>query len=183
MYLLLEDVFDARPEVVAIRIKPSGRPIPNGFAISHEYGLFSKANENVSIKRLARDERLLARYRESDENGPFFWEMLRKAGSNSHRENRPTMFYPLFWNETENKLRLPSMDYKEDAQAYELQENPNSNETIVYPMKDDGSEGCWYFGVENIVNHVTQLKAERKDGIIYVYYRRRPNDGVQPLTT
>ena len=181
--ILLEDVFDARPEVVAIRIKPSGRPIPNGFAISHEYGLFSKSNENVAIKRLSRDERLLARYRERDDKGPFFWEMLRKAGSNSHRENRPTMFYPLFWNEIDNKLRLPAMTYREDTQVYELQENPNSNETIVYPMKDDGSEGCWYFGIENIVNHVDQLKAERKDGIIYVYYRRRPNEGVQPLTT
>lgn len=62
--ILLEEVFNARPEVVAIRIKPLGRPIPNGFAISHEYGLFSKANENVAIKRLAHSEEQSTRYRE-----------------------------------------------------------------------------------------------------------------------
>ncbi|MCQ2307605.1 MAG: site-specific DNA-methyltransferase [Bacteroidales bacterium] len=181
--ILLEEVFGARPEVVTIRIKPSGRPIPNGFAISHEYGLFSKKNENISIKRLSRDERLQARYRERDDEGPFFWEMLRKAGSNSHRENRPTMFYPLFWNQEENKLRLPSMKYNEEIQAYDVFEEPKENEIIAYPIKDDGTEGCWYFGIENIVYHVDKLKAEKKDGVIYVYYRRRPNDGVQPLTT
>ena len=181
--LLLEDIFDARPEVVAIRIKPSGRPIPNGFAISHEYGLFSKANENVAIKRLSRDERLQSRYRERDEQGPFFWEMLRKAGSNSHRENRPTMFYPLFWNQELNKLRLPSMEYNEESHAYDVYEDPRANEVAVFPIKDDGSEGCWYFGMDNIVNHVNQLKAEKRDELIYVYYRRRPNEGVQPLTT
>ena len=182
--LLLENVFEEQPEVVAIRIKPSGRPIPNGFAISHEYGLFSKTNEKTSIARLARSDEQLARYRERDERGPFFWEMLRKAGSNSHRENRPTMYYPFYWDKEKGTFRLPEMYYNEEAKSYEIKEEPKQNETIVYPVKDDGSAGCWYFGIENIKEHVSSLKAEvQESGITYVYYRRRPNEGVQPLTT
>ena len=182
--LLLESVFEEQPEVVAIRIKPSGRPIPNGFAISHEYGLFSKTNEKTSIARLARSDEQLARYRERDEQGPFFWEMLRKAGSNSHRENRPTMYYPFYWNKENGTFRLPEMDYIEEAKSFEIKEDPGANETVVYPVKDDGSEGCWYFGIDNIKEHVGTLKAEiQESGITYVYYRRRPNEGVQPLTT
>lgn len=182
--LLLEEVFEEQPEVVAIRIKPSGRPIPNGFAVSHEYGLFSKACETVSIARLSRSDEQLARYREKDENGPFFWEMLRKAGSNSHRENRPTMYYPLYWNQKSGKIRLPLLEYDEETKTYTILEEPNAEETVIYPIKDDRSEGCWYFGVENIKAHVDYLKAEvQSNGIIYVYYRRRPNEGVQPLTT
>ena len=182
--LLLEEVFEEQPEVVAIRIKPSGRPIPNGFAVSHEYGLFSKACETVSIARLSRSDEQLARYREKDENGPFFWEMLRKAGSNSHRENRPTMYYPLYWNQKSGKIRLPLLEYDEETKTYTILEEPNAEETVIYPLKDDRSEGCWYFGVENIKAHVDYLKAEvQSNGIIYVYYRRRPNEGVQPLTT
>ena len=182
--LLLECVFEEQPEVVTIRIKPSGRPIPNGFAISHEYGLFSKTNEKTSIARLARSDEQLARYRERDERGPFFWEMLRKAGSNSHRENRPTMFYPFYWDKENGTFRLPEMDYNEGSKSFEIKEEPKPNETIIYPVKDDGSEGCWYFGIDNIKEHVNLLKAEiQESGITYVYYRRRPNEGVQPLTT
>lgn len=181
--ILLEKVFNARPEVVAIRIKPSGRPIPNGFAISHEYGLFSKANGNVAIKRLSRHESLLSRYRERDDKGPFFWEMLRKAGSNSHREDRPTMYYPLYWNQDDKKMRLPKMKYNDLTQSYDIFDEPQVNELIIYPIKDDGSEGCWYFGIENIIYHIDQLKIENKNGKYFAYYRRRPNEGVQPLTT
>lgn len=182
--LLLETVFEEQPEVVAIRIKPSGRPIPNGFAISHEYGLFSKTNEKTSIARLARSDEQLARYRERDERGPFFWEMLRKAGSNSHRENRPTMYYPFYWNKESGTIRLPEMDYIEETKSFNIKEEPMPNETVVYPVKDDGSAGCWYFGIDNIKEHVNFLKAEiQESGTTYVYYRRRPNEGVQPLTT
>ena len=110
--------------------------------------------------------------------------MLRKAGSNSHRENRPTMYYPLFWDKSTQKLRLPQREYDEEQQKYILNDVLRPDEVSVYPIKDDGSEGCWYFGVDNIVNHIDYLKAEIQDnGIIYVYYRRRPNEGVQPLTT
>lgn len=182
--LLLEEIFEEQPEVVAIRIKPSGRPIPNGFAISHEYGLFSKKDEKTAIARLARSDEQLARYRERDEKGPFFWEMLRKAGSNSHRENRPTMYYPFYWNKESNSFRIPEMEYVEEKKAYNIKEEPTAQEIVVYPVKDDGSAGCWYFGIENIKDHVEFLKAEVQDnGLTYVYYRRRPNEGVQPLTT
>ena len=182
--LLLEDVFEEQPEVVAIRIKPSGRPIPNGFAISHEYALFSKKQESVAISRLSRSDEQLARYRERDEKGPFFWEMLRKAGSNSHRDNRPTMFYPIYWNKAQGSFRLPNMEYSEERKAYIVDEEPSQEETVVYPIKDDGSKGCWYFGIDNIKDHIGYLKAEiQQSGITYVYYRRRPNEGVQPLTT
>ncbi len=182
--ILLEDVFEEQPEVIAIRIKPSGRPIPNGFAISHEYGIFSKKDDKTAIARLARSDEQMARYRERDEKGPFFWEMLRKAGSNSHRENRPTMYYPFYWNRTTNSFRIPKMEYNEENKAYDIQEEPTIQETVVYPVKDDGSAGCWYFGVDNIKDHIEYLKAEvQNNGITYVYYRRRPNEGVQPLTT
>ena len=141
-------------------------------------------DEKTAIARLARSDEQMARYRERDEKGPFFWEMLRKAGSNSHRENRPTMYYPFYWNKATNDFRLPKMDYNEGNKAYDIQEEPTAQETVIYPVKDDGSAGCWYFGVDNIKDHIGYLKAEvQNNGITYVYYRRRPNEGVQPLTT
>lgn len=182
--LLLQDTFAELPEAVTIRIKPSGRPIPNGFAISHEYALFSKKNLGTSIARLTHSEEQAARYREKDDKGRFLWELLRKAGSNSFRENRPTMYYPLFVNTNSLIVRLPKMRYEERTSEFVLEEQPLADEQIVFPIKDDGKEGRWYYGIERAVNEQHELKAVRNNrGRYDVYRRRRPNEGVQPTTS
>lgn len=181
--ILLGQIYETMPYVVSIRIKPSGRPIPKGFAISHEYALFSKNDDDTSISRLGRNDEQLARYREVDELGHYFWEMLRKAGSNSFKEDRPSMCYPIYWNTKDNSFRLPKMTYDEKIEEYEILEKTLSDEIAVFPTKDDGALGCWYFGIENIKNHLKSLKAEKQEnGLIFLYYRRRPNEGVQPTT-
>ena len=182
--ILLENVFNARPEVVAIRIKPSGRPIPNGFAISHEYGLFSKANGNVAIKRLTHSEEQSTRYRERDEKGRFLWELLRKAGSNSLRTDRPTMYFPFLYDKESGALRIPELEYNTVSASYILKEEIRENEVEILPIKDDGTEGRWYLGLDNTREIVNELKVVRQDnGLYFIYRRRRPNEGVQPLTT
>lgn len=182
--LLLQDTFAELPEAVTIRIKPSGRPIPNGFAISHEYALFSKKNLETSIARLTHSEEQAARYREKDDKGRFLWELLRKAGSNSFRENRPTMYYPLFVNTNSLIVRLPKMRYEERTSEFVLEEQPLADEQIVFPIKDDGREGRWYYGVERAVNEQHELKAVRNNRSSFdIYRRRRPNEGVQPTTS
>lgn len=182
--LLLQDTFAELPDAVTIRIKPSGRPIPNGFAISHEYALFSKKNLGTSIARLTHSEEQAARYREKDDKGRFLWELLRKAGSNSFRENRPTMYYPLFVNTNSLIVRLPKMRYEERTSEFILEEQPLADEQIVFPIKDDGKEGRWYYGVERAVNEQHELKAVRNNRSSFdIYRRRRPNEGVQPTTS
>lgn len=181
--LVLERIFEESPMVVAHRVKPSGRPIPNGFAISHDYALFNRNSEQAAIARLPRDDEREARYKEEDEKGRFFYEMLRKAGSNSDRANRPTMFYPIYWDEGQNQFRLPNMEYDEESKSYIVYEKPKQGERALYPIKDDGTEGRWYYGVENVEERLDGLKVEKQpSGIYYVYYRRRPNVGIQPTT-
>lgn len=180
---LLEQNFPYLAGVVAIRIKPSGRPIPNGFALSHEYAVFVKKMEATSISRLSHSEEQKARYRENDEKGAFFWEMFRKAGSNSSRENRPTMFYPFFLNEKTGVLRLPEMEFDAEKNEYLIYDKEGDEEISIYPIKDDGKEGCWYFGLDRALEIVDEFRATKKDdGKYYIYYRRRPNEGVQPTT-
>ena len=181
--LLLEDVFGKQPECITIRVKPSGRPIPNGFAISHEYGLFSKKSVGTAIQRLPHSDEQNARYRETDEKGVFLWELLRKAGSNSSREDRPTMFYPIFLNEETGKLRMPKLEYDDSLEEYILLEKTKEKEIALYPIRDDGTEGNWYYGIDSSIREVDEFKAVKQpDGKYAVYRRRRPNEGVQPTT-
>lgn len=180
---IIEQTFGEIAGTVSIRIKPSGRPIPNGFALSHEYAIFAKTNPDYPIARLSHNEEQTARYKEKDEKGRFFWEMFRKAGSNSNRENRPTMFYPFYLNLDNKKLRLPEMQYNDAKAAYDILENANSNELVIYPIKDDGSEGCWYFGLERALTIVDEFQARKQDDDTYkIYYRRRANEGIQPTS-
>lgn len=192
--LLLTNIFGDTPGTVTIRIKPSGRPIPNGFAISHEYALFSKKNNDTPIARLSHSEEQSARYREKDNNGPFFWESLRKAGSNSFRENRPTMYYPLYVNKDSLTVRLPNVEtdqktntflFDEVKGEYKVMDSPQKNEAEVYPLKDDNKQGCWYYGIERAYKEQSELKAIWNDKFnrYDIYRRRRPNEGVQPTTS
>ena len=182
--LLLKESFEELPDAVTIRIKPSGRPIPNGFAISHEYALFSKKDSNTSIARLSHSEEQAARYREKDEKGRFLWELLRKAGSNSFRENRPTMYFPFYVNVDSLAVRVPKLKYNEATEEYIIEENPFPTEKVVYPLKDDGKQGCWYYGVERAINEQVEIKAVPNNNSSFdLYRRRRPNEGVQPTTS
>lgn len=179
---LIEQIYDELAGTVAIRIKPSGRPIPNGFALAHEYALFARNNDSTPIRRLERTAEQMARYRENDEKGPFFWEMLRKAGSNSSSSDRPTMYYP-FYLSSNGELRLPKATYDPISEKYINFEAILADEVAVWPTKDDGTPGCWYFGYEKASLYAGELKAIQQDnGEYYLYYRRRPNDGVQPLS-
>lgn len=181
--ILLEEAFNENPMVVGIRIKPSGRPIPNGFAISHEYAFFSRKQESTAIRRLQHSDDQNSRYRESDAKGPYFWELLRKAGSNSFRHNRPTMYYPIWLDESTGKMRIPNMEYDVVKEEYIVSDTLHPGEIEVFPIKDDGSQGCWYFGIERAINEVAEFKAEKQaDGNYFIYRRRRKNDGVQPTT-
>ena len=179
---MLDEIYGEIAGTVSIRIKPSGRPIPNGLALSHEYAIFTRSQAGIAIKRLRHSDDQAARYREKDEKGSFFWEMFRKAGSNSYRFNRPTMYYPFYVN-SKLVVRLAKCSFNPQTQEFVLDDQSASDEKIVYPIKDDGSEGCWYFGYERAKTVEDEFKAERQsDGSFRIYYRRRANDGVQPTS-
>lgn len=181
--LLLEQAYNESPMVVCIRINPHGRPIPNGFALSHEYAYFSRKAETAAIQRMDYNEGQNSRYREKDSKGVFLWELLRKAGSNSYRENRPTMFYPIYLNVNTGIMRIPDMEWDEVKGEYNILEETKENELAVYPIKDDGKQGNWYFGVDKAKQQVSEFKAEKQsDGNYFIYRRRRQNEGVQPTT-
>lgn len=180
---IIESNFGEIAGTLAIRIKPSGRPIPNGFALSHEYAIFARRNPNQPIARLKHNEDQIARYREVDDKGRFFWESFRKAGSGSNRRDRPTMYYPFYLNLESNIVRIPDLEFDEDLQEYTTITTLSPNEIIVYPIKDDGSEGRWYFGLDRALTVESEFKATlQDDGSYRIYYRRRPNAGIQPTS-
>ena len=180
--LILENIFGGETAVVGLRTNPHGRLGTNGFSLIHEYALFSRKNEDVPVGLLQRSDKQNARYKERDEKGSFLWFPLQKTGSNTLRKNRPTMFYPIYINQETEKMRIPDMQYSEVKQEFIINDSLKDKEIEILPIKEDGSDGCWYFGVERALKEVDDFKAEFRDGVYTIYVKYRATEGLSPFS-
>ncbi len=183
LYFLLERILgkDSIAGTVAIRCNPSGRPVPSGFAQSHEYAIFATRSPESTMSKLPRTDKQAARYRHTDDFGPYMWELFRKRGSNSERWNRPSLYYPIYI--AGESVRIPKMKWDDDDRVWRVEEKPRQGEKVVYPVDDEGTDRTWRGSPDNIENNPTNYKAIEADGTITVYYKFRPSDdGVLPTT-
>ncbi len=180
--LILENIFGGETAVVGLRTNPHGRLGTNGFSLTHEYALFSRKNEDVPVGLLQRSDKQNARYKERDEKGSFLWFPLQKTGSNTLRKNRPTMFYPIYINQETEKMRIPDMQYSKAKQEFIINDSLKDKEIEILPIKEDGSDGCWYFGVERALKEVDDFKAEFRDGVYTIYVKYRATEGLSPFS-
>ncbi len=184
LHSVIESIFglDNIAGTVVIRANPSGRPIPSGFGIAHEYAIFATRAETATIAKLPRQEAQLKRYKENDENGRFMWELFRKRGSGSERRDRPTMYYPLYAKG--EAVRVPAMEWDEKKKEWITKEEPKSDEQILYPIDSSGMQRRWRWKHESVSRDYAQFRVkENNDGETIVYYKYRPSqDGVVPLT-
>jgi adenine-specific DNA-methyltransferase len=180
---VVDEIFGGgnRAGTVVIRSNPSGRPVPQGFAQSHEYALFAKRSSAAEISKLPRTERQSARYRHEDSGGNFMWELLRKRGSDSERSDRRSLYYPIY--AVGEDVRVPEMTFDDDSEIWNVHEEPRHDEVAVYPIDEAGTERRWRSAPEAIRSEPTNFKAKTEDGVITIYYKFRPGvDGVLPLT-
>ncbi len=182
--MLLERVFGEKSiaGVVSIRINPSGRPKPSGFAVSHEYGFFVQNSPDSDLEKLDRTAAQKKRYKETDEDGAFMWELFRKRGSGSEKKDRPTMNYPLYV--TEKSIRVPSMEWIEETKEWSILEQPKEGETCIYPIDEDKKHRRWRWKYTEVAKKPSTFKATKNsDDSWTIYYKYRPaNSGVLPTT-
>lgn len=123
----------------------------SGSAVTdHEYVIcFGASTERKRLSRISVEAEELDR---SDSNGAYRrGRELNKWGSNSRREDRPTMFFPI----------------------------PGPDGQDVYPIRNDGAEGCWRLGKTKMFEIVKRGDAEfvaREDGTFIVYEKIRTSD-------
>ncbi|HWP82433.1 MAG TPA: site-specific DNA-methyltransferase [Bacteroidota bacterium] len=167
---------------VVVRSNPSGRPGTKGFATSHEYLIFAAQSPDVAVAKLGRTEEVNSRYKHSDAKGCYMWELLRKRGSGSERKDSPKLYFPLYVGS--DYIRVPEMTWEERKKEWIIHDTLRENEAAAYPIDEDGIHRRWRWSVETIKNNLTELKAvTTKSGLITVYYKYRPPEGIIPTTT
>jgi adenine-specific DNA-methyltransferase len=130
--------------------KSGGGSDKAGIVADHEYVVcFQKTAKANALSRIVVESEELD---QSDDKGAYRrGRELNKWGSNSRREDRPTMFFPI----------------------------PGPNGEDVYPIRNDGAEGCWRWGKKKMAEIVTKQDVEfvkRLNGTYIVYEKIRSTD-------
>lgn len=167
---------------VVVRMNPSGRPLPQGFAQSHEYAIFAKKSPQGVIDSLPRSEKQNARYKHQDDDGKMFmWELFRKRGSNSERKDRPSLYYPIYV--LNDQIRVPEMEYDEVQKNWNVLEGTKEGEVVVYPIDDNGVHRTWRGQRGAVRDNPSNYKYKIDNDVVTIYYKFRPDsEGVLPLT-
>ncbi len=182
---LLQNLFGKENElgIVTVCSNPAGRQRPTGFAPAHEYAMFFGLTEAAQVGRLERTEEQLE-HSEIDDQGRYFtWKSLRSGGGpNALRGARPRLFYPLFVKD--DRVRIPHMKWDNETRQWNLSESPVPSETKVLPIKPNGEEMTWGYGVETLQEKLsdTMARTDRNGNIRIVVKRYLNAEGMLPKT-
>ena len=182
---LLQNLFQKENElgITAVCSNPAGRQRPTGFAPAHEYAMFFGLTAAAQIGRLERTQEQLENS-EIDEQGRYFtWKGLRSGGGpNALRGARPRLFYPLFVKS--ESIRIPNMEWDGETRQWSLLESPGLGETLVLPIKLNGEEMTWGYGVETLQEKLSETIARTdRNGNVRIAVKRYLNEeGMLPKT-
>lgn len=125
-----------------------GRNDKKHIAACHEYVVIYASPDFVSNGLPLTDEQRAA-FKYVDEKGnKYALRDLRKRGGPDKREDRPNMFFPIFWDQVSGLCSL---------------ERKAVTDTEIYPLRGDGSEGCWRWGIDKVKSHLDWMHPKRSD--------------------
>ena len=131
--------------------KTSGKQDSSNFMKSTEYIIVYSKTDKWDCQPLVADSHVTDRYNKVDDEGKAFRETdLRKTGNADRREDRPLMYYPFYFNAQNNEL-IPSGDERPDLKTNGYIE--------IFPIKPDGTDGRWRWGIDNAKSNVGFLVA------------------------
>lgn len=170
--LLLDSIFGEQNRLGTCIVvhNPGGRQDEKFFPTAHEYMLVYAKNKtlaNIGTLELSDDK--IQQYKQSDELGSYKLRGYRRSGSNSRREDRPNLYYPIYVNE-----KTSEMSVKKFKDSIEL-----------LPIDDNGIERCWRWNAETFEEKklsYIELKKVKGNLGLYVKEREQDNIGEKPKT-
>ena len=139
---------------ITLLCNPKGRSQDKYIATCHEYVMVYSRSVlspgSVSIPK-TQDE-ISVDYPLTDEHGAYRELELRNTHRDFGKFNRPKLWYPI---------------YAKRNGTVSLHEEPNSE--AIYPLWDDGFEGCWTWGKEKAETELSLLVAKSVNGKKKIY--------------
>jgi adenine-specific DNA-methyltransferase len=127
----------------------SERMDARGFSVSHDHLLVYQKTEQFTPLQLPKEQNAgQFGFFDIIEEKYYRRRSLRKEGSESLRQNRPSMWYSI----------------------------PAPDGTEIWPIKPDGTEGRWRWKKENVTINVDQLEFIKKDSGWEIYVKQYINE-------
>ncbi len=143
-----EESFVANVTVVT---NMKGRNDKKHVAACHEQIVIYAKPQFVSFGLALTDEQRAA-FKYTDEAGQkYALRDLRKRGGPDKREDRPKMFFPIYWSRENGKVSLARQ---------------SATDIEILPLRGDGSEGRWRWGIDKVRESLAWMhpkQSERSD--------------------
>jgi len=169
---LMDSIFgeDNRLSTIVVVHNPRGRNDDKYFATMHEYMLvYAKNKNNIKIKHFELNEEEIEQYNKQDEISAYNETSFIRTGNNSKREERPNLFYPIYYNPATNELSLS-----------------NSRDFVkLLPINGNDEEKTWRWSKKTFLEKkATELLVRKVKGKFRIFKKRRISniEGTKPKT-
>ena len=181
---IAESTFEKNIGIAVVRSNPQSRKTSGKFSPVHEYALFyGKSLESIP-GMLDVSSSKESRYPLKDKSGRYAWMNFIRAGSNDLRIDRPKSYYPIIVTD-KDEIRIPDMRWNGDTQEYDILENIEGSEIVVYPTKvENGNliEKRWQRGYERVRNELGEYRVRRTPEGVCIDFKTRMDSNAAPTT-
>ncbi len=135
--LLMDEIFGEENFVATVNVysNPRGRQSSKNIAETHEYVLIFSKSEKTLLKGEHLTDKQKQEYNKKDNMGVYREIGLRKRGSGAKKEESPTLFFPIYYDENKNLISLKK----------------ENNFIEIIPKLENGDLGRWRWSKEKIV--------------------------------
>ncbi|MEI2693280.1 MAG: hypothetical protein V9H69_27590 [Anaerolineae bacterium] len=67
------------------------------------------------------------------------------------------------------EIRIPRLKWDKEKGDWTILDQPENEETVVYPIGDDGKERIWALGHDTARKQLSDLQVRRRNGSVYVF--------------
>jgi len=171
--LLCDETFSEQNYISTLSIVNNlkGRSDDNFFATASEFLLvYAKNKTKCKLFGLPLDDNYINEFNKKDNKGRYKEILLRKTGKNSKRNDRPNMFYPIYYNETSHKVDII---------------RNSVNDIEILPLDSNNNEGRWRWGIDTFVEkkdtEIVIRKNNKNVWCVYTKMRLETENGLRTL--
>lgn len=167
--VMCDEVFgvDNRVGIISVETNPRGRRDSEFFATSNEYFIvYAKDITKAKINDLPLTDDEKKEYKFEDSISKYKLVPLKRTGSNSTPNERPNLFYTIYYNEETNEISIDKKD----------------NFIEINPIGEDGVKRVWRWSKGKLINTLDDIEIKKSNSNYTVYVKDRIKYGRKPKT-
>ncbi len=146
--MLMNEIFGEENFVaeIVVNANPEGRVLDRHFSKNHEYIIVYVRDLLKADLTIAKsEEEIEEQYHLKDDFGNYRRLELRNTHRQFGKFNRPNLFFPFYFNPKNKQIKFEKIAGWEE----------------IYPIWDDGFEGCWTWGIDKAKEEIKFLTIEK----------------------